>query len=499
MSESPFSVPRRQDPLGVIILFGQNLRNMVRILAGLVFASVYSDWGIFSVTNIVLFGALIMAVYTVFQYLRFKFYIAGDELILEKGVFRRERLSIPLDRIQTVHLSQNLLQQVIQLTGVRIDTAGSGQEELKISALKREDALVLQALLEGSNEEVKNQSLEGEVAPQAPRKTLVELTIPKLLVVGLTQNHLRSGLIAFAVVWGYLVQFEDVIRDYLDVNLDYSPEEVEQAVSSIEFGMTLIAFMILTFLAISVMISLVRTVIRHFGLKATLGPKTIQVSSGLIKRNEFTIPLNKIQIMRWQGNYLRRIPGFESVLIRQGRSGAQPSELNVEIPACYTDQTQALEQAIYGPEMEEPLHAYSPHPFYRVYMSIWALVIGLLPFGIAFLLLEDWKVALAYALYALIAILWVRKFVSTISLSTNGSLIQYRKGWLFTDRSLIKVYKIQSMTYRQSIFQARRGSAHLTLYTAGGSLTMRFMPESFVKELYNYYLYKVEVSEESWM
>jgi putative membrane protein len=203
--------------------------------------------------------------------------------------------------------------------------------------------------------------------------------------------------------------------------------------------------------------------------------------------------------MRWQSNYLRRIPGFESVLIRQGRSGASEGESRVEIPACYPDQTHALEEAIYGPEMVDALNSYSPHPFYRLYMSIWALVLGCIPFGIAFLVLKDWKVALAYAAYALIAILWVRKYVSTISLSTNGSLIQYRKGWLSTDRSLIKVYKIQSMTYRQSIFQARRKTAHLTLYTAGGSLTMRFMPESLVKELYNYYLYKVEVSEESWM
>jgi putative membrane protein len=223
------------------------------------------------------------------------------------------------------------------------------------------------------------------------------------------------------------------------------------------------------------------------------------VSSGLIKRNEFTIPLTKIQIMRWQGNYLRRIPGFESVLIRQGRSGGSQGESNVEIPACYEHQTHALEQAIYGAELKGPFHSYNPHPFYRVYLTAWWLVLGLIPFGVGYLILDDWKLMIAYVIYSLLVTFWVKKYVSSISLSTNGSLVKYCRGWLSSDRALVKVYKIQSMSFRQSIFQARRGTAHLTLYTAGGSLSMRFMPEQLVKELYNYYLFKVEDSKESWM
>ena len=49
--------------------------------------------------------------------LRFHFYISSDALIVERGIFQRERLQIPFDRIQAVQLFQGPIQQVFGLTG----------------------------------------------------------------------------------------------------------------------------------------------------------------------------------------------------------------------------------------------------------------------------------------------------------------------------------------------------------------------------------------------
>lgn len=499
MSEHSFLEPRRQEALGVIILFGENLRKMFRVVAALLFASIYSDIFYFGVKTTVGILALLMAVYTVFQYLRFRFHVEEDELRVEKGVFSRERLSIPLDRIQTVHLSQNLIQQIFQLTAVKIDTAGSGNEELKISALSRADAQALQKTLSRKEAVGISAADQNERATVQVSKELVHLDLTKLMVVGLTQNHIRSGFIALGLVWGYYWQFEDIIRERLGLQLDLDPDQIEEAMSVAEWGIRMFFIFVMIFLVSSVLISMVRTILKHFNLKAKIKDDHIEVSAGLLKRNSYSIPLNKIQMMKWQGNPLRRIPGFETVMIRQSRSTGDDDKLSVEIPAVYQEQTERLEEQLFSSEGQQRFESYAPHPYYRILLTAIYGVLGLVPIIGLVLQSNNHRAWIVYAVYLVAMFFWVKKYVASIQLSTDGEVIRFSRGWLFTDRTLLNVYKIQSLTYRQSIFQKRRGTAHLKLYTAGGSLKMPFMPEALVKELYNYLLYCVEESEKSWM
>ena len=503
MSEPDFSIPRRQELLGVLILFGENVRKLIRLVAALVFASIYMKNIPFSIPVIIGFGVIIMGVYTTLQYLRFKFHIEEGHLILERGVIQRERLSIPLERVQTVHLSQNVIQQLVQLTGVKIDTAGSGGEELKISALTRSDALGLQQILEKNKveSEVANgsETQDSEVKARSERRTLVHLSIGKLMIVGLTENHLRSGFIALGVVWGYYWQFEDFIMQYLGIQLEMSQEEIEQTMANFSMGMTFLLAGIVVFLVASVLISVVRVMLRNFGLKATLGAENLRVTSGLLKKNSYTIPLNKIQMLTWQGNFLRRIPGFESVSISQSRSTGEKGQSKVEIPACYKNQSVILEESLFKEELREGFHSYSLHWYYQVYYTVILCLLGIIPAVLLYLGQMKFQALMMLVVYMIVVVLWVWKYSGTVRLSTNGELIQFSRGWLFTSRKVLKVYKIQSVKMTQSIFQKRRGTAHLKLYTAGGSMSMRFMPENLVHQLHNYLLYKVEISKKSWM
>ena len=504
MSDRSFSEPRRQAPLGVIILFGENLRKMIQIVAALVFATLYMEELPISRTWIIFILGLIMAIFTVLQYLRFTFHISSEELIIEKGVLIKERLSIPLERIQTVHLSQNILQQIFQVTGLKIDTAGSGKEELKISALTHGDAKELQDLLQKESVNIQQENLSDsaahEIKPEnEQRETLVHLSLGQLILVGLTENHIRSGLIAVGVLWGYYWQFKDMMQEGIVNQTQFDPNELESALIMSRPGLGFVMMLILFFLIASVMVSMFRTILKHFNLKATLGKKSLQVSSGLLKRNEYSIPLNKIQIMTWQGNVLRDIPGFESVIIKQSRSDDSSGKQKVEIPACIPEQTMTLETRLFSDELDKEMRAFKPHAYYLIFLRLVFGIIGMIPTVLIYLSTQVYWVFAAYLVYVFILFFWTKKYVSKVKISTNGELLRYEKGWLSRDRSLVKIYKIQSVKYSQSIFQKRRGTAHLTLYTAGGSMRIPFLPAYLASEMYNYFLYKVEVSEKGWM
>jgi len=503
MSEPDFSRPRRQAPRAVIILFGENLRRMVQVVAALVFATLYMEELPISKPWLIALGAIILAVFTFIQYSRFRFHVTKEELILEKGVLIRERLSIPLDRIQTVHLSQNLIQQIFQVTGLKIDTAGSGKEELKISALTHKDAKALQEILQkensvtaikGDTETIKQEGLTKE-----KRDVLVRLNLSRLILVGLTENHIRSGLIAVGVLWGYYFQLKDVFQGDLAEQTHFDPNEWEQALYMARPGIRWILLLILFFLIASVLVSMFRTILRYFNLEASIGMKSLSVSSGLLKRNAYSIPLNKIQIMTWRWNLLRGIAGFESVIIKQSKSEESSRNQKVEIPACFKEQTMLIETRLFGEEAEKEMFEYHPHPYYQILLSIIFGLIGIVPAGILYVNSKSILVFLIYAMYLMVMVFWVRQYVKRMKISTNGDLLKYEKGWLFRDRSMLKVYKIQAVKYTQSLFQKRRGTAHLTIYTAGGSLRIPFLPAKLACEMYSYFLYRVELNVKSWM
>jgi putative membrane protein len=502
MSDSGFEAPRRQEPFGVIILFGQNVRKLINILAALVFGSSVTDQFSIGLVPAVAVSATIMAIYTILQYLRFQFRIEGDELVLDRGVLKREHLRIPFERIQTVHVSQNIIQQIFQLSGLKIDTAGSSKQELKISALKSKEAQELKEILQNKGT-VTSSEQEGATTILETNDTvdelLVKLSIMRLLLVGLTQNHVKNGLVAIAFIYGWGNQIGDRFFGGVAKQIESRAESLSDIESLMQSSVLFVVTLIAMFLIASVLVSIIRTVLRHFDLEAVLKNDNIKVTAGLLKRNEYSIPLKKIQIMSWQSNFLRRIPGFESVLIKQSKSDDSSRKLNVEIPACYPPQTDKLEEALFSSSTDLPMVSLKPHPFYLKFLIAKNFLIGLIPIVILAIAQQNYLLAGLLIPYLLIVILCSKKYYDRAELSSNGQLIQRKKGWLFTDRSLVKAYKVQSVKMRQSIFQKRRGTAHINLHTAGGTIVMRFMRQSDVQQLYNHLLYKVETSKESWM
>ena len=148
-----FSQPRRQEPIGIIVIFADNVQKYVRVLLAFVAVSIFRE----NVSQYLYVGigllVVLAAVFSFLQYRRFQFHIEGEELVLDKGIFVREKQTIPFHRIQTVNLTQTIIQQILGITGLKIDTAGSAKEELQIRALKKKEAEALQSFLDKAKEE----------------------------------------------------------------------------------------------------------------------------------------------------------------------------------------------------------------------------------------------------------------------------------------------------------------------------------------------------------
>lgn len=63
------------------------------------------------------------------RYRNYTYYIADTEMIIRRGVLRIERTAIPFEKVQNVNVSRSILERILTLATVKIETAGTNPGE----------------------------------------------------------------------------------------------------------------------------------------------------------------------------------------------------------------------------------------------------------------------------------------------------------------------------------------------------------------------------------
>ena len=83
--------------------------------------------------GIVLAFFAIMGIISYLRYLNFTFYIdhENDEFIITEGILNKTKTTIQLYKIQQVNINQSLIQRLVGVYELAVDTAGSNKKEGK--------------------------------------------------------------------------------------------------------------------------------------------------------------------------------------------------------------------------------------------------------------------------------------------------------------------------------------------------------------------------------
>ncbi|MGB6037105.1 MAG: PH domain-containing protein, partial [Cryomorphaceae bacterium] len=310
--------------------------------------------------------------------------------------------------------------------------------------------------------------------------------------VGLTENHLKTGFIALAFVFGYASQYQELLQEYLEGYVDTYASQVADA------GIAVVISFLIFYAIISVVISLVRTLLRFYNLKAELKSEAVEISTGLLQRNEYRIPKNKIQYIQWETNPLRKLAGYESATLKTSNSvGEVANKQAIEIPALQIVESNYLATGVFpGAQKPEKFIEGDPWAYARLYSIFGAIIFAPLAFllywqfsypGIATILLTGLFTAYGY------------RYGKTVQIHFDESYVYILRGWLFPKRVVLPSFKTQSLQLSQNIILKRRKLSHLTFNTAAGSKTVRFLKETEALKVYNSLIYSVEKYEGSWM
>ncbi len=507
MNSIDWSKEQRQAPIGLILFATSALRKIIKGMWPILLLYVFKDKkedNIQYYFYIVLASVAFLVINSLLSYWYFRYSIIGNEFVVKKGYLKKIKLAVDIDRIQSVNISQNIVQQILGLVTVEIDTAGAKDAEIKLIAIKKEYANEFEtkfAALKSDKSveftEISSERNDERIEKTKPKtKLLIKISFADLLKVGITENHFKNLLIVFGLVYGL---YSQIGKDFQDIVDEYAAQGIENVenfsiMAFVNLGVTIFIF--------AVLVSIILNVIGYFDLKMEKEKNHFIISFGLITNKKINIPINKIQLLVWEYNPFKKLLGFKALKIRQASSGAGVKKnQKIEVPACSNNEQSQLENLIFNSKAEFS-QIVKTNSFYFIrsfiiYSSIIAIAFT------SFVMLRPEFLNLGIGIAAFIeTMLAVLLFVAykRRAYRISDDLLEITKGQIATTVVLLQTYKIQSVAYNQSVFMRRRKLSSIIIYTAAGTtLSIPYIKEDFACQMFNYLLFKVEESNQSWM
>ena len=484
--ETAFSLPNRQSPVAILLILFRLFRFLFRqfwpvLLVFLIRPKPATLYGLFWIGVLL---SIISSVNSILSYFYAVFYVSEGELILEKGWLRRTRLSVPLDRIQTISFQQTFIHRLFNTVSVEIDTAGSKGAEFSLHAIEQTRAHALRDFLL----EQKEEGPMGQVEVQEPfeEKVLLQLRIPDLLKIGVSQNHLRTAGILTAIGLGFLDDVESVLGEAAYKDWERTVGSYFEAL----WWLTL-AFVVILLL-LSFIGTLITTAIRNYDLRFIQTGQGFHVVAGLFAKREQSASLRKIQFIRWSAHPIQRWLGMFSLRLYQAAGYTLNKQKTIQVPGCYWPQLEVV-QGMYFPEANEgqwEWHGPSPHFFARrfLFLGILPAIAGL---GLS-LLARDYQLLPLFISWAPAAYFWQRKVYRTFHIGLHPEGLQMQEGFFTRNATYFRWNKLQGISLKQSPYQKRHDIANLLLHTASGDITLPYLPLEKARPIRDYALFYVE-------
>ena len=204
-----FSKPQRESAFGIIIMGAHTMLKIGKasfflfVIAFVKMSSTSFAYLILGISAIVVFSFI----FAYLWYLKFTFFLDKEkqEFVVNKGIFNRDQVIIQLDKIQQVNINQNILQKIIGVYGLKIDTAGTHGEEVSIRAIDETSAYDLKEHLLNGKAAIETQSEIEQENGKTEEAPFLKISAWTLFKVGLTSNYGQSlALLAAFFLHGYL-------------------------------------------------------------------------------------------------------------------------------------------------------------------------------------------------------------------------------------------------------------------------------------------------------
>ncbi|MGH2561616.1 MAG: PH domain-containing protein [Thermomicrobiales bacterium] len=259
-----------------------------------------------------------------FAWWRFTYEVTERELRVHSGVLSRHERALPLERIHAVDVNEGVLERLLGVVRVKVETAAGGGagSDVSLDALSRAEAADLRAQLLAARRPADVDATEEVVQPAAT-EPILRLSTGRLLAAGATSGRIGPAL---AILAGAFQFADDILGEriwgrVISAGNDASFQGIVALLVVAAAGAWLLAIgsMVLTF--------------GRFELRRD-GDRLL-ISHGLLERRRSTIPLARVQAVTISEGMLRQPFGLASVRIESAGYGKDTAESGVLAPIIH--------------------------------------------------------------------------------------------------------------------------------------------------------------------
>lgn len=492
-----FFRPQRQSKTGIALLFLYNIGMVIKnlwvfVILFFVRKEKIELW-IIILTIITLLTILIVS--AVLQYYHFKYYIdeENEEFVIHEGIINTSVTKIKRENIQEVNISQPFIHRFFNIYKLEIDTPGSSEKEVKISALTKQNALDLKKYLltekktENSTEHL-DEALDKEETQELRSINISTLSILKY---GITANYIQSFFALLSlIIYGFSELTNLLRKAEFETDLDYDTVESQ----FLAFSIPVILGIVLVVIIVGILINTIRTLIKFFNFKTTENNQSFSFEYGLFNTRNSIVNKSKVQVVTETQNWIQKKMKISHVKFLQIGKNEEEDEKNVAaVPGINDHEKIKLISAIWN---ENPVFNNYLKPNFRLIIvnTFQWIVIPLLLISIIEreIWINYWFLAVIYIVLTELLILISFR---NLKLFYNEKFIRLRSGIWDIDNRTFEVEKLQTVKISQYFWQRKTNLGTITFYTSAGRFKIAALNYLKLKKLLNYCIYKIENSK----
>lgn len=500
----------RTSPVAVAFFLFRTVRQLaVNSLPAIVIVAAAFASGGAGRKTLMISGAVLLlglgVVGSVLSWLRFRFCITGDRVLVRSGVLHREELTVEFGRVQNVNLREPFYMRPFGLVVLGIDTAGSNQKEILLGGIRKHLAVQIREtiLSAAGSAQAAETPVEGRGEDAA---LLLSRSTRDIAIYGLTVNFILWFIIAVGAILSAGDSNERVLAWLAE---KFSLADVVMMAQE-SFGIIekflLVTGLVLAILLMLPMISVLGAVFRHHGYQLSLEGETYSRVGGLLTRHEESLKRHKIQAVVLKQNIVARLFRRSNLQLRVARAGAGAESGPLPSAGKSTFMVPALYASEAGGLIGEflPGCALGAVQFSRInrrrlvtVVMAFAAVIASPP-TLALSALVSWKFLAIPILAVAIAGLASHRYWTKAGYAVVGDHGFVRHGFFGTTTTAFPLFKVQRVDIKQSRGQRKRGLAHLVIHLASHSMTIYFVDVHDAGIFRDLLLYQAESSNRAW-
>lgn len=494
-----FSTFSRQSVKGIFVIYINQIYKTFKFTWILVFLVLkdfskiqavglaYFYIGLFLLLSLLLIRAFLV-------YKNFLFKINKEHFILKQGILKKTNTSIPFHRIQNINFKQNLIQQIIGVFEVSIETAGSSKTEISIKALSLEKAKALKEFI------AKNATIDKENILKEETKPLVRVGVKELVKVSFTENHLQNLFLFLLLVFGLFSQLQQIF-DSAGKTENFDGFIINNT-NNFSANIFVTFVLLIVLIVIALLSSFVRVFLIHFNLIAYLKKDAFEINQGLFTKKSIVLKKQKVQNITVSTNPLKRFIGISYITFKQavsGKTNNKKKDKLIRIVGCKHEHIVAIKTSLFKySEVENSIKKF-PDNYYKKRLFFFTFLFLIIVYTGLYVIFLHHEIFYSTILVFPIVVFLVLKKVKKRYYKISDAMLLVGKGLVETHITYLEIFKVQNIKLKQTIFQKRSNVADIILQTASGKIKIPCLHFNEAIKIYNQTLYKVETSNIAWM